>query len=111
MPSYHGNAKKNPKDYHLYEIKDKKTNDTFKFGISGEPIENKDGLSKRVREQINWANLIAGWIRFFGIILIQKIMGNEKARKEEDKVLEDYYDNNDRYPPGNRDRKRSLKDD
>lgn len=46
MPSFHGNDKRNDKPHHLYEIKDKQENDTFKFGISCDPInKEKDGLS------------------------------------------------------------------
>lgn len=110
MSSFHGNDKRNPKSYHLYEIKDKQENDTFKFGISGDPIdEDKDGLSKRMREQIDFANLISGWLRFFGLILIKGIKGNAKARTIETKKLDDYYDIHGRYPPGNRDRKKPPK--
>lgn len=107
MPAFHGNDKRNDRLHHLYAIKDKKENDIFKFGISCDPIdEDKDGLSDRVREQVDWANVVVGWIRFFGVILLKKINGNTKARKKEDKKLEDYYDKHGRYPRGNRDRKR-----
>lgn len=37
MPSFHGNDKRNNRLHHLYEIIDKKENNTFKFGISNDP--------------------------------------------------------------------------
>jgi len=60
MLKLHGNNKKNPKLYHLYEIVDKETDDTFKYGISGDSISSKDGLSKRVRDQVSIGNLFVG---------------------------------------------------
>lgn len=100
----HGNSKRNTKPYHLYEIVDKKKDDTFKYGISGDPIDPKDGLSKRVRDQVKLGNLFVGWLRFFGRILVQNIKGNAKARELEDQYIDDYFERNQRYPVGNRDR-------
>ncbi|MEM1119916.1 MAG: hypothetical protein AAGJ18_05670 [Bacteroidota bacterium] len=45
----HGNSHQNTKPHHLYEIADIQENDTFKYGISHDPIE-ADGLSKRLRD-------------------------------------------------------------
>lgn len=42
---------------HLYEIIDKENEDTFKYGISADPI-GEDGLSDRMRDQINFLNLV-----------------------------------------------------
>jgi hypothetical protein len=47
----HGNSLDNPNLHHLYAIYKKADSDTFKFGISDDPIE-ADGLSERVRKQV-----------------------------------------------------------
>ena len=39
----HGNSLDNPNIHHLYEICKKEDGDTFKFGISDDPID-EDGL-------------------------------------------------------------------
>ncbi len=44
--TFHGNSKRNNKPHHLYEIVDDEQKDTFKYGISCDPIE-EDGLSER----------------------------------------------------------------
>lgn len=106
MVQFHGNDKKNPKLYHLYEIVDKETDNTFKYGISGDKISSKDGLSKRVRDQVSIGNLFVGWLRYFGRILVKNIKGNAEARKLEDQYLDAYFDKNNRYPIGNRDREK-----
>lgn len=106
MVKLHGNNKKNSNFYHLYEIVDKETDDTFKYGISGEPISSKDGLSKRVRDQVSLGNLFVGWLRYFGRILIKNIKGNEKAREIEDQYIDNYFEKHERYPIGNRYRKK-----
>lgn len=105
MPSFHGNSKKNPGQYHLYEIIDKEFDAIFKYGISGDSID-KDGLSARVRDQVDWANLIAGWKRFFARIILKDIPGNAKAREKEDEYIEQYFVEHGEYPLGNRDRKK-----
>ena len=102
----HGNKKDNPKLYHLYEIIDKETDGTFKYGISGDPISSQDNLSKRVRDQVSMGNLYDGWLRYYGRILLKRIKGNRKAREIEDQYLEDYFAKNGCYPVGNRDKKR-----
>lgn len=98
--------KKNTKPYHLYEIVDKEMDDTFKYGISGDPISPKDGLSKRVRDQVSLGNLFVGWLRYFGRILIKNISGNAKARAIEDQYIDAYFEKHQRYPRGNRDREK-----
>lgn len=87
MAKYHGNHKKNPNPHHLYMIGDKKNDDVFKYGISHDEID-EDDLSDRVRDQVSYANLIAGWLRFFGKILIRNIPGNSKARTIENLLIE-----------------------
>lgn len=96
----HGNSLENDKVHHLYEIYDNELDDTFKYGISDKPI-GKDGLSSRVREQVNMFNLVVGWIRFFGRILIKGIQGRKKARDLEDKHIDDYVEKQGKRPRGN----------
>ncbi|MFK7933037.1 MAG: hypothetical protein AB8G22_05965 [Saprospiraceae bacterium] len=103
MAKFHGNDKRNSNPHHLYFIGDKKEDDTFKFGISQEEID-EDDLSDRIREQVDYANLIVGWIRFFGKIILRNIPGNARARKIEDEFIQGYFRKNGRYPRGNRDR-------
>jgi hypothetical protein len=76
--SRHGNSLKNDKPHHLYEIRDKKESSVFKYGISDDPIDN-DGLSDRLRRQVNFMNLVAGFARFIGKILMQRNCGQKKS--------------------------------
>lgn len=105
MLKFHGNAKGNPDFYHLYEMFDRETGIVFKYGISADAIE-KDGLSKRLREQIEYANLVVGWNKFTDWIIKVNIAGNAKARIMEDEYIEAFYKKNGKYPVGNRDRKK-----
>ena len=52
----HGNSNNNPKPHHLYEIRDSSDDSVFKYGISHDPID-ENGLSKRMRLQVNFLNL------------------------------------------------------
>ena len=54
----HSNSNQNDKPHHLYEVWDMQEEEVFKYGISSDPIE-ADGLSKRIREQIQGMNLAA----------------------------------------------------
>lgn len=65
MIKYHQNSNKNTDPHHIYEILDLLKDDVFKYGMSGDPID-KDGLSKRLREQVELFNLVADWYRFEG---------------------------------------------
>lgn len=103
MAKFHGNDKRNANPHHLYLIGDKKEDDIFKYGISQEEIGDDD-LSDRIREQVDYANLIVGWLRFFGKIVLRNIPGNARARKIEDEFIEGYRRKYNRYPRGNRDR-------
>lgn len=97
----HGNSLKNNNPHHVYEIRDKENGDIFKFGISHEPIE-EDGLSKRIRVQLDILNLGAGWPRYFARILITDIQGRKKAKRLENEYIEDYVEKHGRKPRGNR---------
>ena len=86
---FHGNSKLNDNPHHLYEIRDKESDDIFKYGISAEPI-GKDGLSKRMRIQLSFLNLVAGWQRYSGHILIENIPDRIEAWRLEDAHIETY---------------------
>ncbi|MEM8526309.1 MAG: hypothetical protein AAGG68_16830 [Bacteroidota bacterium] len=85
--SKHGNSLDNDKPHHSYEITDTQENDVFKYVISDDPVE-EDGLSARLRRQINFMNLIVGWIRFVDKVLVFNINGRKEARDLEDDYIE-----------------------
>jgi len=64
--SRHGNSLRNPNPHHLYEIRDTTDNDVFKYGITDDPI-GQDGMSKRMRNQINILNNAVDWLHFVAI--------------------------------------------
>lgn len=98
----HGNSvKSNKASHHLYEIRDVQENDIFKYGISQDPIE-KDGLSKRLRDQLSLYNVVAGFIRFFARILVKNIPNREEAIRIEKEHIQKYKDKHNRKPRGNR---------
>lgn len=97
----HGNSSENTNPHHLYEMTDIQENDIFKYGISHDPLE-KDGLSKRLRDQISLYNVVAGFVRFFARILIKNIPNREEAIRLEKKHIQTYKDKNGRKPRGNR---------
>lgn len=96
----HRNSHTNQEAHHLYEIIDKLDNDVFKYGISSDPIE-ADGLSKRLRKQLAFLNLIDEWERFFGRILLQGINGRQIAERIENEYISNYEIKNGRRPRGN----------
>jgi URI fold toxin 2 len=96
----HRNSHTNQEAHHLYEIIDKLDNDVFKYGISSDPIE-ADGLSKRLRKQLAFLNLIDEWERFFGRILQQGINGRQIAERIENEYISNYEIKNSRRPRGN----------
>ncbi len=77
----HKNSDDSEELHHLYEIVDKVDYDTFKYGISCGPISNKDGMSKRMRVQLRFANLIDNWARFSRGFLYM-IFQEEERRNE-----------------------------
>ncbi|MEM8525047.1 MAG: hypothetical protein AAGG68_10405 [Bacteroidota bacterium] len=101
MAKYHRNSKENPELHHLYEILDLLEDDVLKYGISSDPID-KDGLSKRLREQVELFNIVANWYRFKGQILVKDIPGNEAARLLEDAFIDAYEKIHGRKPRANR---------
>ena len=98
--SKHGNSLDNDKLHHLYEIRDQQEADVFKYGISDDPID-ENGSSDRLRRQLTFMNLVAGFARFVGKILIRGIMGRKKARQLEDEYIDAYIDKHGKRPRGN----------
>ncbi|MEK7256209.1 MAG: hypothetical protein AAB316_15765, partial [Bacteroidota bacterium] len=56
----HGNLNENDAEHHLYEIFDLELDDTYKFGICGDPL-NQDGTSPRANLQVKEFNRAFGW--------------------------------------------------
>ncbi len=97
----HRNSLSNDEPHHLYEIRDKVDDDVFKYGISSDPIED-DGLSKRIRVQLDLLNLVDRWARFFANILVFDIQGREEALRMEDDFIKKYEKEYGKRPRGNR---------
>lgn len=100
--SFHGNDKKNPEKFHLYEIYDTEDEDTYKYGISHFPI-GEDGLSQRIREQVSLFNRVVKWARFVAHILLNNIPGRARAEEIEQEYITRYREKFGRNPRGNLD--------
>ena len=98
--SEHGNSHKNQNLHHLYGIFEKESDDVLKYGISDDPI-GEDGLSNRVRAQVRFANLAAGFLKLFAKILMFNIPGRAKAEQIEREYIETYRQKHGQKPPGN----------
>lgn len=96
----HGNSNQNNKPHHLYAIYDKERDEVFKYGISHDPID-ADGLSDRLRNQINFINLVVDWYRFHGKILVINIQGKEKAKVLETQFINTFEEQFGKNPRGN----------
>ncbi len=96
----HGNSLSNENPHHLYEIRDTLSDEVFKYGISDDPIE-RDGLSKRIRIQIDYLNRAVGFERFAGKVLLKNIPGRAKAKEKEDEFIDSYAVEHGRKPRGN----------
>ncbi len=103
----HGNSFDNDEPHHLYVVHDKTTDDVFKYGISYGPI-GRDGISKRIREQLNFLNLAVGWNRHFALVLQKNIPGRKTAREMEDAHIADFEKTHGVRPRGNRKRGQPL---
>jgi hypothetical protein len=80
----HGNFYQNTKPHHISIIFDKQDDDIYKYGMSHDPID-ADGLSSRLRDQLDLYNRIAGWARFYGEIIERNIEGRLNARHNTNK--------------------------
>ncbi len=96
----HRNFDDNDELHHLYEIVDKLDNDIFKYGISCDPI-GKDGMSKRMRVQLTFVNLIDKWTRFFARIIVHDIPGRKEAKRIESEHIQAYKNKHGSRPRGN----------
>jgi hypothetical protein len=96
----HNNSNQSMEPNHLYEIVDKVGEETFKYGISSDPI-GEDGMSDRMRKQVNYLNRLYEWVRFFGKILLHDIPGKKEARKIEREHIKEYERIHGRKPKGN----------
>lgn len=96
----HGNSLSNPNPHHLYVIYDHQEQNVFKYGISDDPIEN-DGLSRRIRTQIDFLNRAMGSERFTGKVLFKNIPGRAAAKAKEDELIDLYFDEFKKKPRGN----------
>ncbi len=97
----HNNSNQNDLPHHLYEIWDDQEQETFKYGISSDPIE-AHGVSKRIREQVDVLNLAAGWLRYLAKILLTGIINRLKAKQIEDEYMDAFEEKNGRLPRGNK---------
>ena len=96
----HRNSDDNDELHHLYEIVDKLDNDIFKYGISCDPI-GKDGMSKRMRNQLTFINQIDKWTRFFARIIVHDIFGRKEAKRIESEYIQAYKNIHGSRPRGN----------
>ena len=105
----HRNSNQNDGPHHLYEIWDKGEDELFKYGISDDPIE-ADNLSDRIRDQLYFLNLSAGWVRYIGRIIQKDIIGRILAKQIEEEHIQAYLKNHGIRPRGNPPRRKSKFD-
>lgn len=98
----HGNARVNPNPHHLYLIFKLAGREAFKYGISDDPIDPDDGLSARVRDQVEEWNLAAEYNKFGAEILLSDIPGREAALRIERQHIDAYFEEHGRNPFGNK---------
>ncbi len=96
----HNNSNDNDNPHHLYEVWDEQEEEVFKYGISSELIEG-DGLSKRIREQVQLLNLAAGWLRYIARIILTGILNRLLAKTIEDEHMDAFEEKRGRLPRGN----------
>ena len=96
----HGNSQKSMRPNHLYEIRDTKEDDVYKYGICGRQL-NKDGSSKRANKQVRLFNRVVGWARFVAHVLIKNIPGRKAAEELEKEQIKEYSEKHGRPPRGN----------
>lgn len=96
----HGNSQKDNRPNHLYGIYEEKTEELFKYGISGGKI-GADGMSKRMRNQVNYLNLAAGFLMYIARILVRNIPGRREAERIEQAYIDAYREEHGNKPRGN----------
>lgn len=105
----HRNSNQNDGPHHLYEIWDKGEDELFKYGISDDAIE-ADNLSDRIRDQLYFLNLSAGWVRYIGRIIQKDITGRILAKQLEEEHIQAYLEKHGVRPRGNPPRRKSKFD-
>ncbi len=96
----HGNALDNPNLHHLYQIFRIDNGDTYKYGISDDPIDT-DSLSERARKQVIEMNRAVEFEKYEAKILITNIIGRLEAVRIEREYIDAYYQKHGRNPLGN----------
>lgn len=76
----HGNSNDNDLPHHLYGLVDRVNDAGLKCGISSEVID-EDGTSSRMRVQLNSLNHGAGWLKYFGKIILRGNAGKKQTRQ------------------------------
>ncbi|MFN0035095.1 MAG: hypothetical protein ACKVUS_08515 [Saprospiraceae bacterium] len=105
----HRNSNRNDGPHHLCEIWGKGEDGLFKYGISDDPIE-ADNLSDRIRDQLYFLNLSAGWVRYIGRIIQKDIGGRVLAKQIGGDHIEAYIEKHGTRPRGNPPRRKSKFD-
>lgn len=85
----------------MYEITDKKEEDTYKYGISGQKLD-EDNTSDYVEKQTELLNDGANEDRYKYGILLKNIESRQKALQLEDDHILDYEGKNGHFPRGNK---------
>jgi URI fold toxin 2 len=96
----HGNSNQNEGPHHLYEIWDSLEMEVLKYGISDESI-GRDGLSNRIRIQLQTLNIAAGYKRYSASIVLQNLSGKTEAKRIEDECIDAFFEKHGRMPRGN----------
>ncbi|MFN0034694.1 MAG: hypothetical protein ACKVUS_06490 [Saprospiraceae bacterium] len=96
----HGNSHQNGSEHHLYEIRDEQEKEVFKYGISDDLV-GQDGLSKRIKVQLSLLNLAAGWLRYFGNVIVTGIPGRKRAEQIEKDHIDAFEAEHGQRPRGN----------
>jgi RHS repeat-associated protein len=81
----HGNSKLSPIPNHIHEIKNKKTGEIYKYGISGGKIR-VDGKSSRAELQVRKLNSKAGADIFESRIIKKDVSRNKALKIEQGRV-------------------------
>jgi hypothetical protein len=58
-------------------------------------------MSKIMRAQLRFANLVDNWARFFARIIIREIPGRKEAKRIESEYINAYKEKNGQNPRGN----------
>jgi hypothetical protein len=102
----HRNSLLNGEEHHLYAFFDMQLQETFKYGISSDPIQT-DGLSRRISRQLEIFNLAAGWNRYTASIILTGIQGRRAAEALEDQYIAQFEAEFGRLPRGNKRKNRA----